>query len=434
MDDARSGTPDAILLGPVSRLPILVLAGLVAPTLVLGWEGSLDPVFSTVPFEQWLSQPNQSRMRWTLHLSDPELSPHQRWAVTLDVQVDGAELAKRRGEGHFLILVQVSDESNRVWQNHQEIDLGSIPEGTKGNDTVCTQSFFAVPGFYNVAVALFDTARGEHSVVQRRLRVNPVKNDPLPEMWSDLPAIEFFTPGSSRDRWFLPSVAGRLTIATETRRAVEVDLLVNLTPAERLSGSARIQNRNLEALIPSAKVLAQVEWRNAKLNVEFLDLARRRVAYRQNNVDSLDWPGISDALEQANPGVIDIRSLANRRYNADFFLNRIARRVHPLNQTVAPPRIVIVLSTVVFFEPGVETNQIAISPTPDATVIYIRYQPRPGITINPEGRPRRTIPSPGPADQIEPLLKPLAPHLFEVHTPEEFRRSLAKVLDLAAKW
>ena len=288
--------------------------------------GSTDPVFSTIPFDQWLNRAGQTQMRWNVRISQPGLSSHQRLAVNLEIQVDGAELARRRGEGQFLVLVQLTDERNQTWQNHQELDLEQIQQQIKASNGVFTQSLFIVPGTYKVSVALFDSATGEHSVIQRNLHVPPLKNDPLPKMWSDVPAVEFLTPESSSDRWYLPSVEGHLRLPVETRHPVEVDLLVNLTPSERFSASSRVQNRNLEALIPTTKVLSQVAWHNSTFSLEFLDLARRRVAFRQDKMQTLDWPRARNALDQVNPGVIDVRSLENRSFNADFFVNRIARR------------------------------------------------------------------------------------------------------------
>lgn len=420
-----------MLFAPVIRLAIVAALVLTAAASLPAVQGAPDPVFSTIPFDQWLNQPAQSRIHWTLHLSDPALTPHQRFAVSLDVQIDGAELSKRRGEGRFLVLVQLNDEENHLWQNHQELDLERIGEGVKASDAVFSQFFFVLPGNYRIAVAVFDTASGEHSVIVRTLHVTSLKNDPLPGMWRDLPPVEFYVPDSSPDRWYLPSIEGRLNLAVEARHPLEIDLMVNLTPAERLSGSTHVQNRNLEALIPAMKALTQVEWRNARLNLEVLDLARRRIAFRQDDVATLDWPKASAALGEANPGIIDVKSLRNRQFSADFFLNRIARHVRPFGQTPRPPRVVIVLSATVYFEPGMDIHPIQPAARPDATVIYIRYQPRPEVSFSPEGGPRRLI-RPGAADQLEPLLKPLSPRLFDVQSPEQFRRSLATILDLVA--
>jgi hypothetical protein len=430
--------------GVFSRLAILGIAAL--PRLIAqgqagnqagNQDGSPDSIFSTIPFEQWLNENNQARIRWTLHLSDPELSSHQRLIVNLDVQVEGSELARRRGEGQLMILVQLSDSKSRTWQNHQAIDLDRIQAGIKPDNAVFTQPFFVLPGDYRVSVAVFYSASGEHSIIKRNLHVAPLKNDPLPDIWSDLPAVEFPGPQSSFDRWYLPSVAGRLKLAVETRHPMNVALLVNLTPPERFSASTGMQNRNLEALLPATKVLSQVEWHNAKFSLELLDLARRRVTYRQeNNLENnqtLDWSKASSALDHVNPGIIDARSLANRRYSADFFLNRISRQIIFPNEAVRTPRVVIVLSSTVFFEPGVELRAIRLASRPDVTVIYIRYHLRPAVLVDPTGRPRRTYTT-GVEDELAPLLKPLAPRIFDVATPEQFRRTLALVLSLIAQF
>ena len=60
------------------------------------------PFSSKVPFDQWLSQADQSHMRWSVRISEPQLSTHQRLVSGIDIEVDGAELAKRRGKGQFL--------------------------------------------------------------------------------------------------------------------------------------------------------------------------------------------------------------------------------------------------------------------------------------------------------------------------------------------
>jgi hypothetical protein len=389
--------------------------------------GFRDPAFDAVPFDQWLNETNQAHFHWSVHVSAPVLSAHQRLAVNLDIQVDGADLAKRRGEGRLLVFVQLADNENRPWQNHQEFDLERLEnDALKAKNAIFSQAFFAVPGDYQLSAALFDSATGEHSVIQRRLHINWLRHDPFPDLWRDLPAVEFFTADAPPDRWYLPSIVGRLKLAVATRHPMDIDVLVNLTPSERFSASTRVQNRNLDALIPTAKVLSQIDWRDSKLNLELLDLARRRVAYRQDNLRSIDWPSARVALDKANPGIIDVKSLANRRFSADFFINRIARKA------VTPkPRVVIILSASVFFEPGVEMRPIELAARPDLTLIYIRYQPRPPAMFLPDGSVRRSAPV--GHDELESLLKPLAPRLFEVDSPEQLRRSLAVILDQIAK-
>jgi hypothetical protein len=431
-----------VTMAPVTRFATLPLLIVVAASRLLAQSsqaGSADPVFSQIPFEQWLSQGDQSHMRWTVRLSEPELSTHQRFITEVHVEVDGAELAKRRGKGQFLALVQVTDEKGRVWQNHQEMDLEHMQEGMKSNNAVFSQLLFVLPGDYRVSVAVFVNATGEHSALQRRLHVSPFKNDPLPGAWRDLPAVEFLPPAMLPDSWYLPSIEGKLHLAVESHEPVSIDLVVNLTPSEQLTGSTRIQNRNFGVLLPATKVLSQVDWGSSTFSLALLDLSRHRVTYQQENTPGLDWSKASSALAEVNPATIDVKSLEQRQFSAEFFLDEIRRRIGPAKRT-APRRtpVLIVLSSAVRFAPGQELHPIALDGPTDAKVFYIRYQPPPQIVFGPPGGGGRRARTPirtgySTVDQLEPLLKPLEPRLFEVATPEQFRKALATILGEIAK-
>jgi hypothetical protein len=420
----------------------------VAAACVVAWTslpaeegGALDAVFSEVPFEQWLSQGEQAHIRWTARVSAPELSNHQRLVSRLDVEIDGAELARRRDKGKILMFVQLKDGKGQLWQNHDEIDLKLVHPGIKSSNVVYSQLFFVLPGDYGLAVAVFATATGEHSVVKRKLHVSEMKNDVLPEAWRDLPAIEFIASASPPDNWYLPSIKGRLRLAVETHHPAHVDLVVNLTPSERASGSMRIQNRNLAALIPAARVMSEVEWRNLSFNLSLLDLSRRRVVFEQdivspeNTAQALDWSKARGSLAELNPGIIDIKSLENRKFSADFFLSEISRRIDQKDASTS--RALIVLSSAVTFEPGQEMHPIEAGRRADCRVFYIRYLPLPPVMFRPGGRSRGAGPIGGfPAhaafapqfDELAPLLKPLDPRVFDVATPEQFRKAVAAIL------
>jgi len=437
----------------VTRFALYVLlSGALAAAPMVAQSGSAqtgltDPIFSQIPFDQWLSGSDQSRMHWNARVSEPTLSSHQRLVTRVDVEVDGAELVRRRGKGQFLALVQVNDERGRVWQSHQEVDLEHVEEGMKANNVVISQFFFVLPGEYSISIAIFASATAEHSVIKRKLHVSPLKNDPLPGAWSDLPAVELVVPEMPPDSWYLPSIQGKLRLAVETHEPVHVDLVVNLTPSDLLAGSNRVQNRNLEVLLPTTKVLSQVDWGETTVNLAWLDLSRRRVTYRQDNIHGLDWSKAAGSLSELNPGIVDVKSLEKRQYTAEFFLDEIRRRIAAAKGS-GPRRtpVVIILSSSVRFESGQEIHPIALDGPTDARVFYIRYQPPPRIIFGPSaaptGRQRRRLPDGGlstrpdfvaQTDQLEPLLKPLEPRLFEVTTPEQFRKALATILAEIAK-
>jgi hypothetical protein len=436
----------------VTRFPLYLLfaALAAAPSGAqsgLAQTGLPDPAFSQIPFDRWFSQGDQSRMKWTARVSEPALSSHQRQAARVDVEIDGAELVRRRGKGQFLVFVQLSDENGGAWQNHQEIDLEHVEDAMKDQNIVVSQNYFVLPGDYNISIAVLASPTAEHSVLKRKLHVSPLKNDPLPGAWRDLPAVELVFPEMPPDNWYLPAVQGKLRLAVETHEPVHVDLMVNLTPSERLAGSNQIQNRNLEVLLPTTKVLSQVNWGETTLGLAWLDLSRRRITYQQDNMHGLDWSKAAGTLAELNPGMIDVKSLENRQHTAQFFLDEVHRRI-VATKGAAPRRtsVVIILSSAVRFESAQEVHPIAPEGATDARVFYIRYQPPPRISVGPAapamGRQRRRMQDGGPVvrtdseaqtDQLEPFLKPLDPRLFEVTTPEQFRKALATILADIAK-
>jgi hypothetical protein len=413
---------------------LLIALAAAAPIAQAQQGGVADPVFSQIPLDQWLSQGDQSHMHWSVRLSEPELSTHQRFITEVHVEVDGAELARRRGKGQFQVLIQVTDEKGTVWQNHQEMDLEHVEEGMKTNNAVFSQLLFMLPGDYRISIAAFANATGDHSATRRRLHVPPLKNDPLPGAWRDLPAVEFLPPAMLPDSWYLPSIEGKLHLAVEPREPVHVDLVVNLTPSEQLAGSTRVQNRNFGVLLPATKVLSQVDWGNSTFSLALLDLSRHLVTYRQERAGGLDWSKAGGSLSEVKPGTIDVKSLQNRQYNAEFFLDEIRRRIGaPKGRAPRRPGVLIILSSAVQFASGQELHPIALDGPTDARVFYIRYQPPPQLFFGfPDGGSRRARPAVRTGyvvvDQLEPLLKPLEPRLFEVSTPDQFRKALATIL------
>ena len=408
---------------------------------------SLDPAFAQLPFEQWLAGGQQARIEWRLSVSRARLSAHQRLRADVEIRLDGAELARRRGEGQLLILLQLADQQGHRYQNHLSMDLSKIEEGVSKQDIVSTFTAFVTPGDYRVAVALYDTASKEHCLKQVRLEVPPLKNDPLPGAWVDLPAVEYIPAADPPDSWYLPELTERLHLPLKSRGPVEIDLIVNLTPSEWASHSPEVRSWNLSVLVPALKVISEVNGPSSRLNAELLDLSRQRVVFRQDDVHVLDWAAMRRALAAGQAATIDLQSLERHRQSAAFFVAEVARiaaatRDLPAASATKPQRVLIVLSGPLAFGNRVDLDPIAIASSPDCRVFYIRYHafqppPAPGppvVRSSRRGQFGRLGQRPNQdlqalqIDQLESTLKPLAPRLFDVDTPEGFRRALASLL------
>jgi hypothetical protein len=96
--------------------------------------------------------------------------------------------------------------------------------------------------------------------------------------------------------------------------------------------------------------------------------------------------------------------------------------------------VLIVLSGPMTFAKGQDLTPIEATPEPGTRVFYIRYYSLVPSRGGPPqmGPPGRLPPIAGPGglieDSLERTLKPLAPRLFNVTTPTEFRSALAAII------
>ena len=409
---------------------------------------SPDPVFATIPFDRWVEEGDPAHIDWNLKALPVELSVHQRLQARIELVMDGNELARRRGKGQLLMLVQFRDSEKRVYQTHENVDLQLVKEDAGRSNFYYRQAVFLLPGDYMISAAIFDTATGEHSAKQIPLHVSQLKNDALPGSWQDLPPVEIPKAIGSPDDLFLPDVTGRLSLPLKTRRPIRLEVVLNASPisASEPSGVEQVNNRSLAGMIPALKAMAYTDVRNGTLNVSVLDLTTQRVIFQQDAVHDLNWATLRPALMDTKPNSIDVHALENRQQNAQFFLTQIRERIDsaaPNAGLAESLPILIVLSGPMAFDSGDNLHPIEIDPNPDAKAFYVRYHSTPTqLPANPFwAGPRlggRTPLSPSsriplkmsePQDELEHTLKVLRPRLFDVYTPEQFRKALRNIID-----
>ncbi|MCX6625304.1 MAG: hypothetical protein NTY38_30435 [Acidobacteria bacterium] len=411
---------------------VLLLSFLLAAVPRLIAQGGVrDPAFSRVPFDEWLQGRNETPMRWSLSVDRAMLSYHQRLMVRCELRIDGKELLRRSREGHLAIFVQIEDPAGALYQDHGLIDLSKLKEGGKTDYLSYSQFLFVLPGEYRADVALFDTATREHSVREEKFRVSALRDDPLSDAWRDLPPVQFLSSTEAPDLWYQPALPGRLSLPVTPRRPLQIEVLANLTPSERLSASLRVRDRNLSILIPALKTISQIDCSGSTLNAALLDLSRRRIPFREANVRNLDWLRMKQAFAEVDPATIDIKSLEDRSRSASFFVREVESRI-------APSRVVIVLSRPVTFVTSQDARPAAEPAASGYRLFYIRLlpPPPPARFSSPEDslrRGRRSFQGRMPGgldrfDQLAPLLKPLGPRVFDVETPAQFRKALAAIL------
>jgi hypothetical protein len=285
-----------------------------------------------------------------------------------------------------------------------------------------------LPGEYKVSLAICDSQTGEHSFIQRDVHVAGLRADPLAGAWQGLSPVEFVIPDEEPDVWFQPNIRGRMRVVVETTRPVHIDLIMNMTPSERASGSTNAFRRNMSVLVPALKLLAAMDVPKGSLDVTLLDLVRRGI-FEQHDAQGLDWARMRPALSEVRPGVIDIKSLSVKTQMAQFFRDQVLLRSQP-RPNPDELQVVIVLSAPAFLGSQMPLVPADLPRSPNRRIFYLRYRPwRPRLepfTYTPGQASPRMVAL--PADDLEHILKSLDARMFTVSTPEEFRKALAALM------
>ena len=436
-------------------LVLLVLGfGLALP--LCAQEITTDSAFADAPFERWKAEGPKEQMPWQVRMTADKLSIHQRLIATIQVQVPGPELLKRSHDEHIVLLVQVSNGEGVSSRNYGVLELDNLKPKMKRSDVEFSWQAFAVPGQYEVSVALWDNKSGEHNFMQRLFHVDAYKNDPMPGMWKGLDAFEFWSDKREGPEYIFHSdIEGKLHLPLTTKRPVQMDVMMDLTPsADIFRGNYGNYNRYISAAVPVFKVLSQVDVANGSHREEVLDLVQRHISFEQNDGKELDWPNLRKAILPDNgPGVVSVNDLKNRQQSPVFLRDEIVRRLKDSPAAASKPGekplhvFVLIGNPMDLYAfpslPAIETGN-----EEDCLIYYLQFdffeheQPKTHDQMrygnrgfNRERNREREAADfergrfNGNAGNVEKMLKPLKMRTFQVRSPDDVRHALAKIME-----
>lgn len=373
--------------------------------------------FDGLLFEKWSHEAPSEQIHWKTRAFYVGLSSDQRLIARLEVWVDGKELTSRGNKGRLIALVKITDSAGHAYQNEGKIEMGNLKPETKNSDIMQSWECFVLPGDYMVALGLYHTETKEHDFATHRLHVPALKNDPLPNAWQSLPAVEFWAPADAehQDVLFHPEIQGRLSLPLATHHPLHVEVLADLSPSDLFHGSATRYDRYLYAAVPALKALAQIEVRDGVLDLAVLDLLQRRVTFEQSAVKDVDWPRLKAALKEMEPSRVSVKVLKAREQSPVFLRDELARRIAAEHSELLPV-FILIGSPLSFYSFG----GLGGSPLTDechCRIFYLEY----------DSSFRRTQFS--AIGHVKKMLRPLQINAFSVHSPEEMRRVIAKILN-----
>lgn len=398
-------------------LLFLLVAAPLLPLSAQDQDHSEGSPFEILPFEKWAREASAQQIRWKTRAFYFGLSSDQRLIARLEVWVDGKELTSRGNKGSLIALVKITDSAGRVYLNDGKIEMGNLKPEAKNSDIMQSWECFVLPGDYMVAMALYHTETKEHDFVTRKLHVPALKNDPLPSVWQGLPAVEFWAPTDAehQDVLFHPEIQGRLSLRLASRHPLHVEVLADLSPSDLFHGSETRYDRYLYAAVPALKALAQIQLQDGTLDVAILDLLQRRVTFEQSAVKDLDWPRLKVALKEMEPGRVNVQVLKAREQSPVFLRDELARRIAAESSERLHVFVVIGSPLSSYSFAGLGSSPLANEC--HCRVFYLEY----------DSSFRHSQFS--AIGHVKKMLKPLEINAFSVHSPEEMRRVIAKVMN-----
>ena len=321
---------------------LFALICLFAPQ-IYGQDVPPERVFAAVPFDQWVKQGAVTAIPWKVQVHNFGLSIHQRMRLHIDIVLQRRDLKDRPPDDRIVMLLQLTDAAGERFRDYTLFRMKDVAADMKKGVVDVYWNMYVLSGEYKVTVALVDAAKAAHNLMQTEIRVDPLKNDPLPGIWLGLPAVEFLaTRMEGPDFIFRPDIKSRLHLPLKTKRPIELEVLTDVTASDLFRGSTAFYNRYLSVALPLLKALSQVSLEQGSLNVAMLDLRQRRVTFEQNDVKELDWPRARSVLAPENgPATIDIKALEQKRESPAFLQDELLRRLNaaPVESTVSgdPP-------------------------------------------------------------------------------------------------
>lgn len=415
------------MIRPGTFAALLLLTAFLATARPLqGQSGMRDRYFLRYPFEKWKAETPVSQVKWTPKVQSPRLSTQQRLNLRVETLVDAKETEKRRGRGELVVLLELTDSEGRRWRSHEVFDLAQIPAAAKASPLIYTQNALVLPGDYRICLAVLDSQTLEHSFLSRTVHVGVLRNDSLPDAWKGLPAVEFSRNYEPPDMWFQPYLRGRLNLPVTSARPVHIDVIMNLTPSDRGAGSVRVFRRNMGVLVPALKVLGGLSVKAGSLDVTVMDLTGRKTWNQLDAHGALDWRNLREPFASATPGIVDVQALAAKAQMRHFFRDVVLEKLK-VTREAEPLHAVIVLSAPISFDSQRRFDPETLPKDPSRRLFYISYRalnPARALASLPEGAP----PPPAIFDELEPIMKSLDGRVFNVVTPEDFRRATAAIL------
>ena len=363
----------------------------------------------SIPISNWLDSGEHAEIPWSFVVRDPILRVDQRLEIAYNVRISGKNL-NRTGADHEIFLVSRISSPDGEWLNQPEIVRHTAGQLANNVYLELLMRVVVKPGEYVLWSVLYDRKTGKHNVAKRRLRVSELRGDPLPDLYSRMPLVEFpdYLEVSTDSLAF---VNGELYLPIRNKRPLHVELISMLSPPEQWTGRNRIVRAHNDGTLGALAALSQMELMDGSLSITGLDLVRRQVMFEQRDFQSIEWKSLLQAMKKAQSLDISTEALQGAKNNGAFFREILNERLTTDLPSDAM-RVVIVVTSSRLFESGADLRPLELEGDCNCRLYYLRFR----LNVN------------DVFDQLEKFMKPLRPRIFNLLTARDLRKAIAEIV------
>jgi len=364
----------------------------------------------SIPISAWLNGADHADIPWDFRVTEPYLRVDQRLEVLYSLMIN-AKAINKTGSEHELFLISRVSTPDGEWLNQPGIARETVDQALTDRTLVqFSMRVIVQPGDYFLWVVLYDRKTGKHNVTKRHFKVGELHGDPLPNLYSRMPLVEFPEYGDIGDG--LSGSRSLLYLPVRNRQPLDVQLISMLSPPEQWTGRGRVVRAHKDDTIGALAALSQMGFASGTTSITGLDLVRRQVLYQQDDFKSVNWNSLMDAIKKAQSPDISAGALQGSKNNGAFFRDFLDRQIGSGPAEGGPLRVFIVVTSSTLFESGADLRPIQIEGDCRCRVYFLRFR----LNVN------------DVFDQLEKFMKPLHPRTFNLVSARDLRKAIAEIV------
>jgi hypothetical protein len=377
--------------------------------------------------EEWLRQPDRKDFDWSVRLSKPSLTFQQRYLIEITAAIPTEGLEMSDSKRKLIGIVAVGDDEGH-WLKQEQAPALDIPASLSGKQVVqYVSGIYLRSGNYVVALAVSDPIFGKRNLWRGRVRVPAPPGREFPKWEQHFPQVEFAGevpdsiwprgPRSGAEIWPLAHPLSRIPLSGTG--PVQIDLVVAGAKAVRRgAGIARLAGNlflpsSMGMALQAGSLLSLLEPDGGCTRVSVVDYRQNRIFMDREEARAINWDSLQNEIWSSGTNVVDQRELARWNQPAAVLKEELNAILTDRDDcgTPGPKRQHSIVLVAYQIYPRRGTEPIILLDAKLAANCRFFYF-RAGYA----------------GDQIEDLLKPVRPRIFNFYTPADLAKSLNRFL------